>query len=82
MSDKESRRVAKQVTTNDNEWPFRLILTVEVGTAEAVVCRFSSKSVFLKILQYPQENIHRCVGVPFQEGDANTGVLLWILWNF
>ena len=37
-----------------------------------------AKKLFLKILQYSQENAH--VGVSFKF--SNTGVFLWILWNF
>ena len=56
---------------------------------EVAVHRCSLKQVFLKILQYSQENI--CAGVSFWyscrpetllKGDSNAGVFLWILWNF
>ena len=50
----------------------------------AVVRRYSSKYVFLKISQISQENT--CVGVWRPEAllrrDPNTGVFLWDLRNF
>ena len=49
---------------------------------EAAVLRCSSKSVFLKVSQYSQEN--KCVGVrpaTLQKRDYNTGVFLRTMQN-